>query len=718
MTIKVGGDSQPHTCPVRLTSVSTSTSTRIDVLLALMLWSSMVSAVSHSKPLVPFGTSYDLKSVKADDATATLSGSALRVATGSTKQWPGITILPPGGKWDVSAFGRIEAEIKNLGTQAVTVSCRVDNPGANGIEHCVTDGVTVAPGQSQTLRVALQRASSSKLDGRLAGMRGYPVAPGGRGTIDPSNVTQILFFVTKTGAARQFEVSAIRAAGEYTPPTAWTSDADPFFPFIDELGQYKHKSWPGKTASAADLVAQREAEAKDLAARAGPADWDKFGGWAAGPQREATGFFRTERINGKWWLITPEGRLFFSSGIDCVGARHHTAIDDRAGWFETLPAEPEFKRFHGTGYVLKGDYAGRTVKTYSFNSANLRRKYGPEWEAVYPAVVHQRLRSWGLNTIGMWSSDTMRSVRRTPYVDALSSHRARQISGSEGYWSKFPDPFDPALAADLRRQMAAKKSSSAGDAWCLGYFSDNEMSWGDDLSLAIASLRSPADQPAKQAFVADLRAKYATIQKLNDAWGTGHESWDSLIQGTNAPDRKKAEVDLAAFYTRVAEQYFRTVRDAIKDGAPHQLYLGCRFAWVNARAASAAAKYCDVVSYNLYRRSVADFQFNGGADVPLIIGEFHFGALDRGMFHTGLVPVATQQARAESYRAYVEGALRHPQFVGCHWFEYQDEPTTGRVLDEENYQIGFVDVADSPYPETIRAARAVGEKLYQTRFTQ
>jgi hypothetical protein len=99
----------------------------------------------------------------------------------------------------------------------------------------------------------------------------------------------------------------------------------------------------------------------------------------------------------------------------------------------------------------------------------------------------------------------------------------------------------------------------------------------------------------------------------------------------------------------------------------------------------------------------------------LIIGEFHFGALDRGMFHTGLVPVATQQARAEAYKAYVLSALRHPQFVGCHWFQYCDEPATGRAWDEENYQIGFVDVADTPYAETIAASREVGDELYQER---
>jgi agarase len=86
------------------------------------------------------------------------------------------------------------------------------------------------------------------------------------------------------------------------------------------------------------------------------------------------------------------------------------------------------------------------------------------------------------------------------------------------------------------------------------------------------------------------------------------------------------------------------------------------------------------------------------------------------MAHTGLVPVRDQADRARAYREYVQGVLRHPAFVGCHWFQYQDEPTTGRVYDEENYQIGFVDGADTPYPETIAASRDVGGRMYGYRL--
>jgi hypothetical protein len=98
-----------------------------------------------------------------------------------------------------------------------------------------------------------------------------------------------------------------------------------------------------------------------------------------------------------------------------------------------------------------------------------------------------------------------------------------------------------------------------------------------------------------------------------------------------------------------------------------------------------------------------------------MIGEFHFGALDRGMFHTGLRSTASQQDRAEKYGRYVRSALRNPYIVGTHWFQYKDQATTGRG-DGENYQIGFIDVCDTPYPEIVSEAREVARSMYAYRL--
>ncbi len=105
------------------------------------------------------------------------------------------------------------------------------------------------------------------------------------------------------------------------------------------------------------------------------------------------------------------------------------------------------------------------------------------------------------------------------------------------------------------------------------------------------------------------------------------------------------------------------------------------------------------------------------ADVPLLIGEYSFWARDCGKFNRGgltMEALANQTQRADCYKEFVESVLRHPQFVGCHWFKYMDQATTGRG-DGENFQFGFVDVADTPYPQTVAAARLIGGEMYPFR---
>ncbi len=490
-----------------------------------------------------------------------------------------------------------------------------------------------------------------------------------------------------------------------------------FFPFIDEFGQYIHKDWPGKTHSLEELIAEGPAEQKDLAVNPGPPDRNQYGGWTTGPKLKATGFFGVQKYKGKWWLVDPQGRLFFSHGIDCVRSANATPITDREHYYHNLPkANSPFAKFYGRGsWAPHGYYKDHSpYRTYDFSQANFLRKYGRGWEQDFADITHRRLKSWGMNTIANWSDATIYLMRKTPYV-ATISYSARKLEGSQGYWGKFYDVFDPSFRDVLRRRLAREKDTSAGDPWCIGYFVHNELSWGDETSLAIAALISLPDQPAKKVFIEDLKAKYKSIDKLNNAWETNHKTWNALLQSTQAPDKKKAHDDLTSFYTRIAETYFEIIREEVKKVAPNQLYMGCRFAWVNDRAARAATKFCDIVSYNRYSYSVENHRLPDDIDMPVIIGEFHFGALDRGMFHTGLRKTANQQDRADKYKSYVQGALRNPYIVGTHWFQYKDQATTGRG-DGENYQIGFIDICDKPYPETVQACREVGYTMYEYRL--
>ncbi len=661
--------------------------------------------------LFSFDRSFDISKVIASDAKVNLSQEGtLCIETGTKQNWPGVTLKAPEGKWDLSKYEYITIDIKNTDTKPVTVFCRVDNPGADGRNNCVTESITLTPNSVETLMVRLYPTKYQLSEPvELIGMRQGPTQ---QGKLDASNVTQLLVFVSRPKTGHAFEIDNIRAGGRVI-----IMETKSFFPFIDEFGQFIHKDWPGKTHSQEELIAHGKAEEKDLAANPGPTDRNKYGGWTAGPKLKATGFFRVQKYKNKWWLVDPDGRLFWSHGIDCIRSTNSTPISDREHYYQNLPTfNSPFSTFYGRGsWAPHGYYKDHSpYRTFDFSQANFLRKYGPQWQQKFADITHHRLKSWGLNTIANWSDSKIYLMRRTPYV-ATISYNARNIEGSQGYWGKFYDVFDPSFRQALRRRLEREKDTSAGDPWCIGYFVHNELSWGDETSLAIAALISPPDQPAKKVFIEDLKAKYQSIEKLNNAWGTNHKTWDALLQSTEAPDKKKAHNDLTAFYTKIAETYFKIIREEVKKIAPNQLYMGCRFAWVNDLAARAATKFCDIVSYNRYSYSVENHRLPDGIDMPVIIGEFHFGALDRGMFHTGLRKTANQQDRADKYKNYVQGALRNPYIVGTHWFQYKDQATTGRG-DGENYQIGFIDICDKPYPKTIKACQEVGYTMYKYRL--
>ena len=229
-------------------------------------------------------------------------------------------------------------------------------------------------------------------------------------------------------------------------------------------------------------------------------------------------------------------------------------------------------------------------------------------------------------------------------------------------------------------------------------------------------MKSPADQPCKAVFRDRLKSKYGTIAKLNAAWGMSYKDWDDFLRVMKEPKSfKGAKADLEAFSSEIAENYFRIIREELKRANPGKLYLGCRWAGsAPAFTVKAAAKYCDVLSYNVYRKEMSGFKLPEGIDAPVMIGEFHFGALDRGPFCPGLILLRDQKHRAETYKEYVRTSLEHPQIVGVHWHQFSDQATSGR-FDGENMQVGWTDVCDTPYWDTIAAVREIGAKIYEIR---
>ena len=449
----------------------------------------------------------------------------------------------------------------------------------------------------------------------------------------------------------------------------------------------------------------------------------------AGAAFRATGFFRTERRDGRWWLVTPEGHGFFSIGIDAIAPAGATYVEGREFMFRDLPARDGELAAHWSKTDDRrglGAQRGRAFDhgyAFDFYTANLERKFGADWRRQWREETAARLTAWGFNTIGNWSDPGLSAMHRLPYTVPLSPNgEYAKVSSGEDWWGPMPDPFDPrfAEAADKMARNAAARFG--GDPWLIGYFVDNELAWGRSTpaypqqyyALAINALAAGPQSPANAAFIAYLTETYRDPARLEQAWGISLSSWNDLgaagfVLPATALTNPAVIGDLAAFTRRFADAYYRTVAEALRRYDPDHLYLGSRFAWQTTEAVEACARWCDVVSFNRYRRSIADDPAEWARlhalGKPALIGEFHFGSADRGLFWEGLVGVGREGDRGPAYARYLRGVADNSDFVGAHWFQYLDEPLTGRTLDGENAHIGFVTVADVPYEDLVGAAR-------------
>jgi len=111
---------------------------------SMLFWllAAAIPLQAEQQVLFDFNKSFDLDTVITNDARITFSdGGTLRIKTGTKQNWPGITLKAPAGKWDLSKYEYITVDVKNIDTKPVRVYCRVDNPGADGSNNCVTESM-------------------------------------------------------------------------------------------------------------------------------------------------------------------------------------------------------------------------------------------------------------------------------------------------------------------------------------------------------------------------------------------------------------------------------------------------------------------------------------------------------------------------------------------------------------------------------------------------
>jgi len=435
-------------------------------------------------------------------------------------------------------------------------------------------------------------------------------------------------------------------------------------------------------------------------APAGEPVLDAYGGDSRVLLAPASGWFRTQKVCNRWWLVTPDGHPFYSIGVNSL-------------------------RYGGSAGQTSGVDAYRETLDSIYES-----------QEAFALVAADRLRQWGFNTAGSWSHHAL-------FADLLPFTINLHLSGGDWQSGEVADWFDPAWTDSIGTIITNDVLPWVEEPRLLGYYLDNEMRWGPDHrgreTLLQLYLQLPSDAPGKAIAVDLLLDELGDVSGVNGALGTEFQTRDDLLAEVDdwraLDDGESAEADrvTTAFLELAAEHYFSTTTAAIRAADPNHMIIGNREVSVSTRVEIylAAAPHVDVLSINNYVFTYgvgnAALTLSGGldpanyftllhglVDLPMLITEFGFRALDSGLPNSWppIYPVwSYQEDRAREFAFYARGAHQTPWLVGYHWFAWADQPAEGRFDGEDN-NWGLVNEQDEPYTVVTDEMAVVNPEIW------
>eukprot|EP00040_Diaphanoeca_grandis_P035124 m.220032 g.220032 ORF g.220032 m.220032 type:complete len:491 (+) comp33308_c3_seq13:177-1649(+) len=357
-------------------------------------------------------------------------------------------------------------------------------------------------------------------------------------------------------------------------------------------------------------------------------------------------------------------------------------------------------------------------------SASTQARYGNT--SAWAAVAVDRLKEWGFNSIGSWSSplltgDAAEGTLLQPAVPTpglvygysldmlMSSYEHRMAS------DVFVDVFDPSFATNCSVYAAVHAAPRKNDPHLLGYWVDNETPWnyklngGDDL---ISSAIRSWNHAGQTRVIGWLNTRYSgSLTSFNKAWHLNLTSWASLAAVHELPVTPARTTDNLAYITEYAGTYMSIVAKAIKAEDPNHMLLGSRMDLESGDVLDAvvrgAGPYVDTMDYHCYQEepcSATLHQLHNLTGLPILISEFGFRASDSGLPNTmGAGPlVMTQTKRAAAYAKYISELVSMPFVGGYHMFMYYDEPA-GKQLFGADSNFGLVHSDDDVYTVVVEA---------------
>ncbi len=396
---------------------------------------------------------------------------------------------------------------------------------------------------------------------------------------------------------------------------------------------------------------------------------------------DATGFFHTQKINNKWWMIDPAGYGFYM--VSMLGGVGHR-------W-------------------------GQGAVTYT---TNVEAKYGTQ-EKFWDAQV-SRLKSWGYNTWGYWGVEPLAAPMPTVrQLEPMATFISWQTNGLSTYklidgvdWHDVANVFHPEWKSWVNNYIKQMVTPFANSPWIIGYQIGNETDWNLVNTAALSAWKRPMLDEAKKAWI-DVAKCHGDINYFNTAWKTNFQTFEEVGTTKTIPSKAptpEAEAMCWDFNNLVLEKFFKPCREAINQYAPNHLVMGVRQhahtvrEFFNAGFWETMGKYCDVISLNYYSEFV-----NPTKGVPTTV-ETHL----RGIHELTKRPIMISEwhprgnvAENEPYTKYniYQKYMASLDFmVGTQFFQLED--------GDQTRGYGAVSVNDVPHADLEKAFKETNPQLH------
>jgi agarase len=378
---------------------------------------------------------------------------------------------------------------------------------------------------------------------------------------------------------------------------------------------------------------------------------------------------------GVWWWVSPAGKLEFLNTVTTV-----QPVQD-----------------------------GRERNSVRFISRDWDGRDGPQDINRWASATLNRVFDYGFKGLGAWCNPAFHSLD-VPMSQDLNLW-AWVTDSSKRFYS-------PEWAPMAEQAVRAQVPPLRNNPNLLGYFLDNELDWGDGFAGPSAYFDDlPPSDPNRREVMQTIHWVWPHLDEFNNAWNCKLTAWSQVDMWTSFP-REQADAYnrlSSAWLSHLARDYFKLTTTLVRKYDPNHLILGVRFkGFAPEQVVAASRDYTDAESLNYY---VSDARLDSDmfrmmyqrSGQPIIISEYSFHSMDG---HSGNLDtvgfnaqVPDQQARADGYRLMTTRLARVPYIVGADWFQWCDEPPTGRSSDGEDVNFGIVDVHDRPYNQLIASVR-------------